>query len=224
MVIKTKFVFLISIIIILVSCVSAQFLMPHQFYGKATYNGVASEDIKVEAYYDGSVVKTIFSISDGFYNLKVGDPDENKEGKTIKFYLNDVDTGINYTFENGASTKLDLVASGPAISPPPNTNTNTGSSSSSSGGSSSSPPDKSDEQADIIIKTSSGENGEDGSDSEDSDLGILETEQEKSFLSGITGAVIDTLGKRGTVAVAFIIGVIAISVIVFIIRKRKATA
>jgi len=221
---ENKFIILFFVFIFSSAFVVAQGLaVPHQFFGTATYNGAASEGIKVEAYYEGSVIKTAFAISGGFYNLKVPDPDDAKENEVISFYLNDVNTGQTAVFENGVSTKLDLVATGAASNPPSDGGSPSGGGGSPSGGSG------------RTTKTTSSTNNE---DTETQETEILDEQketkgqettqepqiQEKGFLSGITGAVTGTLGKAGTIGIViFIIAIIIIAIYASVMKKKNSS-
>lgn len=217
--VKNKCLFLVSffIIVIALMTVSAQPLMPNQFYGTATFNGAASEGIKVEAYYDGSVIETTFSQTGGFYNLKVNDPDENKESETITFYLNDVNTGQTASFEFGFSTKLDLSATGP--SPP------SGGGSSSGGGGGGGGSSSGGSKGSKYSAPTNGDTGTigstdniNGNEEEGSEIG---TEEETIGEKGITGGVIANLfsspGKIGAVILSLLI----IALVIFIFANKK---
>jgi len=88
--------------------------IPHQFYGYVYIDDLAAEDgTLIEAKIDGKVVASTTTLA-GRYGYAphlffITDPDGNRAGKQIDFYVNGVFV-TSYTFENGASTRLDLYA------------------------------------------------------------------------------------------------------------------
>jgi len=104
-------------IIIVVSFVNIVFAntpgVPHQFYGKVKINGNPAPDgveIKVYDVDDNVYVAGTFT-KEGKYGYKpifyVPDPDGNRYGHTLEFYVAGV-KATEHPFENGMSTKLDL--------------------------------------------------------------------------------------------------------------------
>jgi len=91
--------------------------IPHQFYGTVSYsNGSAVLSGTVKAKIDGVVVAT-GSITNGQYGYNpnlffVTDPDGDRTGTTISFFVNDVETGTTAVFANGGYTNLNLSISG----------------------------------------------------------------------------------------------------------------
>jgi len=88
--------------------------IPHQFYGSVNFsNGPAPDGLLVEAKIDGVTVATTITSQSGKYGYSplffVTDPDSNRAGKTIKFFIGGIDTGKSATFENGEHTKIDFV-------------------------------------------------------------------------------------------------------------------
>ena len=87
--------------------------IPHQFYGTVSYsNGSAVLSGTVKAKIDGVVVAT-GSITNGKYGYNpnlffVTDPDSNRVGKIIMFFVNDVDTGVTASFSNGGYNEKNL--------------------------------------------------------------------------------------------------------------------
>ena len=87
--------------------------IPHQFYGTVTINGnPAPDDTVVTAKIDGVTVET-GTVKDGKYGygndlFLVEDPNNNRVGKTIKFYVDDIYTGKSVSFCNGCVDELDL--------------------------------------------------------------------------------------------------------------------
>lgn len=89
--------------------------IPHQFYGTVSFtNGDTPDGLLVEAKIDNiSVGSTI--TGEGRYGdsvFYVTDPDSDRNGKTIKFYVSGIDSGETETFVNGESTNLNLTISG----------------------------------------------------------------------------------------------------------------
>jgi hypothetical protein len=85
--------------------------IPHQFYGKVILNGISPNSGNITAKINGQLVGTT-NINAGQYGYKpifyIEDKDYNRNGKIITFYVNGFQA-TNYTFENGASTRLDLI-------------------------------------------------------------------------------------------------------------------
>ncbi|XOB42349.1 MAG: hypothetical protein ACKKMP_03250 [Candidatus Nealsonbacteria bacterium] len=101
--------------------------IPHQFFGTVDFsNGPAPTGLEVTAKIDEESAATA-TVSEGKYGYNpifyVPDPDNNRQGETINFFVNGIDTGETYVFKNGASTNLNLavevVESEPEPSPPP---------------------------------------------------------------------------------------------------------
>ena len=78
--------------------------VPHQFYGAVTVNGASAPDgTTVSARINGIEVASTTTSGgkygyDGFF---VDDPNSVRAGSEIKFFVNDVDTGVTVTFCNG---------------------------------------------------------------------------------------------------------------------------
>ena len=115
--------------------------IPHQFYGTVSYsNGSAVLSGTVKAKIDGVVVAT-GSITNGQYGYNpnlffVTDPDGDRTGTTISFFVNDVETGTTAVFANGGYTNLNLSISGSSSTSGGSTSTSGegGTTSSSAGG------------------------------------------------------------------------------------------
>lgn len=113
--------------------------IPHQFYGSVMINGAPAPDgTVVSARINGEEVASGVTTG-GKYGqapdvFLIPDADNNREGKTISFFVAGKDTGITAIFHNGASTRLDLSVT--IIYPSGNTGGSSGGSSSrhSSGG------------------------------------------------------------------------------------------
>lgn len=112
--IKTKFK-LIAIFTLLILFSNLAFAIPgvpNQFYGYVTINGKPAPDgTFVIAKIDGiEVART--TTKDGKYGYDpifyVEDPNNDRSGKIVKFYVNGIDTGKFWYFCNGCSTRLDL--------------------------------------------------------------------------------------------------------------------
>jgi len=86
--------------------------IPHQFYGSVYINNTPAPDYTViKAIIDGDEYSTI--TKNGLYGQKpapifyIPDPDGNREGKTIQFYIGGRSAG-NYTFKNAGYTELNF--------------------------------------------------------------------------------------------------------------------
>jgi len=133
----------LSVVIILVftAAISAQFATPHQFFGivKDASGTSAPDGVLIIAKINGDDVAAT-TTKEGKYGrdsadiFYVEDPNENREGKPIEFFINDIKAAES-TFRNGFSTNLDLLYSG-TFNPPPTTSSGGGGSSGSGGGSS----------------------------------------------------------------------------------------
>ncbi|MBU4368153.1 hypothetical protein KJ575_00330 [Patescibacteria group bacterium] len=99
--------------------------IPHQFYGSVNYSdGSAVSSGTVKAKIKNGVVVTTSSITNGQYGYNpnlffVTDPNGDRTGTIISFFVNDIDTGKSTVFANKGYTKLDLsiaaiVSSAPA--------------------------------------------------------------------------------------------------------------
>lgn len=106
----------IKILVLLLLLLPAVFAVPgipHQFYGYVNFtNAPAPDGIVIEARIDGKTVASTITLN-GRYGYKpklffVTDPNNNRAGKTINFYINGVDTGVTATFKNGSTTKIDF--------------------------------------------------------------------------------------------------------------------
>lgn len=95
---------------------AAQMGIPHQFYGKVTVNGKSSpNNFLVVAKINGVEVAATVTANGGYgYSpniFYIEDPSNNRAGKTIVFYVHDIQAG-SYNFTNGASNELDLSITG----------------------------------------------------------------------------------------------------------------
>jgi len=87
--------------------------VPHQFFGSVTVNDApAADGTIVSARVDNTEVASSTTV-DGRYGYSpnifyVGDPNNNRVGKTVQFFVSDVDTGQTAIFSNGAPTEINL--------------------------------------------------------------------------------------------------------------------
>jgi len=110
--------------------------IPQQFFGSVSINGApASDGTTVSAKISGVVVSTGIATGGKYGHSQnifyIDDPNSNRAGSIIQFFVNGVDTGATAYFANGKSTQLDLSV---AIASQNNQNTNAGSGSSGGGG------------------------------------------------------------------------------------------
>ncbi len=210
------FVFVFSL-----SFVIAQGLgVPHQFYGTATYNGAAASGMTVEAHIEGANVGSTTTLNTGTYGYDpiflIKDEGEYK-GKTITFHLNGVNTGQTAVFENGASTNLDLSASGTTGD---NTGGNNNGGSPGGGSPGGGSPGGGSPSSTSTTQTQNTQTS--GEEDEESDLGILETTEETqpNIFSKITGAVIGSGRAKFTIPIIFIVLIGGIAITVYVKRKK----
>ena len=93
--------------------------IPHKFFGTATYtNGsnITSGNVIVKI---GATQVASEPISSGKYGynpnlLFVTDPDNNRTGSILKFFIDSVDTGATAVFANGEHTELNLTIAVPS--------------------------------------------------------------------------------------------------------------
>ena len=90
--------------------------IPHQFYGSVNFdNGLAPDGLMVEVKIDNSVVGNSvtaggkYGSSSVFY---VTDPNGDRNNKTLKFFVNGIDSGETYVFKGGDSMNLNLTVPG----------------------------------------------------------------------------------------------------------------
>jgi hypothetical protein len=107
---KNKFVFL-SVLILIPLVIATYPGIPHQFYGGVIVNENVMQSGIVTAKINNQTVGTT-TITSGKYGYNpiffIEDKNYNFNGKKIFFYVNGFNAG-NYTFENGASTRFDLI-------------------------------------------------------------------------------------------------------------------
>lgn len=103
-----------AVTLLLVSTVLAAPGAPNKFYGSVTVNGNPAPDgTTVEAKMEIGDLKTVAVTNtiNGKYGYEslfyIEDPDNNREGKTIYFYVSGVEAA-QAIFTNGISTRLDL--------------------------------------------------------------------------------------------------------------------
>lgn len=85
--------------------------IPHQFYGYVTINGAPADGAGIVAKIN-NVERASTTTVNGNYGFNpsifyVPDPNSTNNGKTVEFFLSGTSVA-SYTFENGASTRLDL--------------------------------------------------------------------------------------------------------------------
>ena len=205
-----------------IALVSAQLGIPHQFWGTVTYNDApASNGISVVAKIDGVIVKEAV-VLDGKYGYDplflITDPDGTKSGKTIFFYVNNIEAAT-HVFENGRATELNLAASGPIIVISPVTTGGGG-----GGGGGGRTPINTTNTTNTTIALNFEEQGTGISDSENTETGIEETEETQTgFFKSITGAVIGAVGTGGGIVFVFVIIIAIGAVIVFFIKRKETT-
>jgi len=100
----------------LVLGVQALMGVPHQFYGTVTINGKSAPDGFLIVARIGGVDVAGTSTLNGFYGYTphifyVQDPDSNRAGKTIGFYVSGI-KAAEYKFKNGGHTGLNLAVTG----------------------------------------------------------------------------------------------------------------
>lgn len=148
---KKIFALFTALVLVIPSIALATPGTPHQFYGTVQYtNGAVSDGVTVEAKIGSIVVGSSDTkdgkygynltqplVKDSDYNLLLAiDPDGNRTGQTIRFYVGSVDTGQTAVFANAALTQFNLnvpitlttTPTPPAPTPPTNNNTGGGSS------------------------------------------------------------------------------------------------
>lgn len=110
-----------------VSIVHAQFMPPNAFLGYVIVNGQPAPDgTTIVAKIDGVQVAST-TTSGGKYGYPLGvfmvyDPNNDRIGKEIKFFVNGVDTGKNYSFNNGDIIMINfsVTITNPPVNPPSN--------------------------------------------------------------------------------------------------------
>lgn len=108
---KTQTIFILALILLTTSLVSAYPGIPHQFYGDVSVNGQSAPDNNVlVASIEGDEYITV--TKDGEYGYApnifyIKDPNGDRAGKTIDFYLGGKNVG-SFTFENNGFTKFDI--------------------------------------------------------------------------------------------------------------------
>jgi hypothetical protein len=89
--------------------------VPHQFYGSVTINGKPAPDGTIIIAKINGIEVASTTTKNGKYGYEpifyVDDPEHNRSGEEIKFFVNGIDTGQTKYFCNGCVTKLDLAIS-----------------------------------------------------------------------------------------------------------------
>lgn len=111
----TKMRFLIPTLIALLcaTLVTAAPAFPIQFAGQVVVNGeVAPDGLLVTAKIDGSDVQATTTV-DGQYSMTIGDPYGDRQGETVSFFVEGIDTGETglwaYQDSEGQDTTLQIV-------------------------------------------------------------------------------------------------------------------
>lgn len=86
--------------------------IPHQFYGTVIVNGGSAPDGTIVTAKINGVQVASTTTSGGRYGYEpifyVGDPNSDRSGDEIVFFVNNVNTGKSYPFQNGGRTYLDF--------------------------------------------------------------------------------------------------------------------
>lgn len=114
--IKTNFK-IITIFLIILALFSTNVLaipgQSHKFFGTVTINGQAAPDGTTVTAKIGTVLVASTTTSGGkfgypLYSFGVPDSDNNRAGKEVRFFVNDVDTGTTVTFCNACYNLCDF--------------------------------------------------------------------------------------------------------------------
>lgn len=108
-----KYSFIVLVLFAIPAIAVAAPGIPHQFYGTVNFtNGAALDGLTVDAKIGSTVVGSA-NTSNGKYGyspslLFVTDPDSNRAGQTVKFFVSGIDTGESAVLANGEFTNLPL--------------------------------------------------------------------------------------------------------------------
>ena len=93
--------------------------IPHLFWGDVTYNGqLVPGGLTVTAKIEGVEIISTTTTQEGTYSLIVTDPDQNRTGATVNFFVEYIDTGESGIFCNGCTEpKIDLTLETDVIYP-----------------------------------------------------------------------------------------------------------
>jgi len=112
---KTKKILLFAAISLALfsSAVFATPGVPQQFFGSVAINGApASDGTSVSVKIGSTTVSTTTTFGGKYgYSPRVfyaDDPNGDRYGSTIQFFVNDIYTGVTASFSNGKSTQVDL--------------------------------------------------------------------------------------------------------------------
>jgi hypothetical protein len=112
-----KKAFVLMMFVMLSAVVLATPGIPNRFFGAVTINGGAAPDGTVVSVRISGIQVASGVTSGGKYGYNppgpifyVTDPDNDRQGKTLSFFVNGVDSGQTAIFVNGASTQLNLAA------------------------------------------------------------------------------------------------------------------
>lgn len=82
---------------------------PHRFFGTVSdANGDAVSGATIEVVYQGSVIDTATTNSDGYYDLKVDDPDDSASDETLTLRVAGTDTSKQRTWLSGESSEVNF--------------------------------------------------------------------------------------------------------------------
>jgi len=134
---NSKIMLIVAVILLISSIAFAIPGIPNAFYGSVAVNDApASDGTTVTAKINGAIVATT-TTSAGSYSFYVDDPNNNRNGKTINFFVNDVDTGKTAIFNNdGSVSVVREVNLSATITTPPSTGGSGGGGGGGGGGSS----------------------------------------------------------------------------------------
>ena len=211
---RNAVLFVFALVLLAGSVLAAGPSPPHAFYGEVKYsNGTLFQQ--------GAIIAKISSqeagaseILNGAYDLIV---ESDTDGAEISFYLQGKAEAIKtFVFEAFEITELDLII-GEEGSEDEEDDSDSGDS--SSGGSSRSSSRRSSDGA-IILNSNSDMPVTQGEDEGEISLTSFEQEEEQNgFFPTITGAVIGTLGKTGTVLISAIIIVLIIGLGIVVLKR-----
>jgi len=109
------------IIFLFVNFVSAIPGIPHQFYGSVTLNGQPAPDGTIIVAKINGIEVARTTTKDGKYGYNpifyIDDPNNDRSGKEIRFFVNGIDTGQTKYFCNSCVTELNLTASSSSTPP-----------------------------------------------------------------------------------------------------------
>ncbi|MFH1607857.1 MAG: hypothetical protein ABIA78_01865 [archaeon] len=201
--------------------------VPHQFYGDVSYNGApAPNGVSVVAKIDGVVIVATTTSLEGKYGYNplflITDPEGTYEGKTIEFYVKDINTGSTAIFENGGSTQLNLAVTVTSPTTPPSSGGDSsgggGGGGGSSGGSSGGSALNTNTDTNNNLVNLNVEEEEETNQNKES---TTQEEQKGNFIFGITGAAIGFAQSGTGIGIIIILVILIAGIIVITIKKNK---